>query len=932
MLDDLLEQDVLNQSMNQQQPPPHKLPSELNVDFSQDLFSWSAVRTEFETFDQFLTLLQDYNSDNHCLNCHDSQTLVNCCECKRQCQRLLWSLFDDFPNRQNSHDRGIHSIVRATTESQKDEIIAHYVSLIKPEDVQRYLDGSFFTRCNIIAYISKRCPILFHLLPKLHDRLLNSNTANRSCATRTASFVPAELSNGFVYSLFAVILIDRRGVAYLRLRIRTIHANYQGSRLTRKYREESFLRVSFFHAGLSMDTRMRSVQSHKSLDLEKTAWSQTHSVVHNVSRLLHSIKEVATACDESDQYESIKKTLSDAASMNDPTMSFATRWCPDLVDNIEDQRLRMRQLRAAYRKILQDGFQMAGSGFRYLMTTSGGFHDNTHIFYRSNTKNANHISNKPEPHIPTQICREMFSDSDINELRTKPLKMSLRMGLWFTPTVSIQLENVYVEIQRDIGKHTDGCGRLSMGLAEKMSLQWHECRQYRNTVFNAQNVGPLQWDGNTEHDAEIEYDEALVNNRTVYSVFQVRLEGMKGVLVADKHLSEKTIYPSQSQVKFTPPHVLYKSIELIQCSQPMKSARLNFALISLIVACSMKPNEMLRHLMSLAEVEVKRLLSDKEYAIQFAIDHNDVKSFNMLGAGIPLKQVFLAGYYQNYARRFKITVPKSRRLYGVADFRKILKQNEVYISVSGIGRVTGPVVVTKEPCFHRGDLRRLVAIDDDHFHHLKDLIIFSCNGDRSETDKICGSDLDGDQYFVCWDSTIVCNIHPFSPGHDDQSSNDVKPSYYQVDEQSLSNQDPETPPADAPLSAYDIRFLSQDSVPTNEKLKRCKPATRNQRGKEEDKIDESGSPPQPQEDIFLDNVLLKTPVEFDFDAYSRGAAEAAVQPHGVNIFYASIHELFDMRMRVIDALGSDWTSWEWELLMNRFTESLSKALDSAKNR
>ncbi|CAF1405582.1 unnamed protein product [Rotaria sp. Silwood1] len=62
----------------------------------------------------------------------------------------------------------------------------------------------------------------------------------------------------------------------------------------------------------------------------------------------------------------------------------------------------------------------------------------------------------------------------------------------------------------------------------------------------------------------------------------------------------------------------------------------------------------------------------------------------------------------------------------------------------------------------------------------------------------------------------------------------------------------------------------------------------------------------------------------------EAAGALTMSPHGIDVKCASIHELFDMRMRVIDALGSKWTSWEWEPLMNQFNMAIDHALDAAK--
>lgn len=61
------------------------------------------------------------------------------------------------------------------------------------------------------------------------------------------------------------------------------------------------------------------------------------------------------------------------------------------------------------------------------------------------------------------------------------------------------------------------------------------------------------------------------------------------------------------------------------------------------------------------------------------------------------------------------------------------------------------VLVTKSPCLHPGDFRKLEAVYIDRLvEHNHDCIVFSTQGLRPKFDEIAGSDLDGDQYWVYW--------------------------------------------------------------------------------------------------------------------------------------------------------------------------------------
>ena len=68
--------------------------------------------------------------------------------------------------------------------------------------------------------------------------------------------------------------------------------------------------------------------------------------------------------------------------------------------------------------------------------------------------------------------------------------------------------------------------------------------------------------------------------------------------------------------------------------------------------------------------------------------------------------------------------------------------------------LVGPVLVAKHPVMHPGDVRMLLAIDVPELRNNKNMILFSQHGNRPEADKMAGSDLDGDQFAVCWDRRL----------------------------------------------------------------------------------------------------------------------------------------------------------------------------------
>jgi RNA-dependent RNA polymerase len=135
----------------------------------------------------------------------------------------------------------------------------------------------------------------------------------------------------------------------------------------------------------------------------------------------------------------------------------------------------------------------------------------------------------------------------------------------------------------------------------------------------------------------------------------------------------------------------------------------------------------------------------------------------------------------------KIPIPhcQGRLLLGVTDETKTLKEGEVFIKMTEKATkncfdvlqnksclhnpshvptgltIKGHVLVSKNPCMFPSDIQKAtaVAVNENqslnesirnYFDRLVDCIVFSQQGDRPLPDKIAGSDLDGDQYWVVW--------------------------------------------------------------------------------------------------------------------------------------------------------------------------------------
>ncbi|CAF1284475.1 unnamed protein product [Rotaria magnacalcarata] len=89
----------------------------------------------------------------------------------------------------------------------------------------------------------------------------------------------------------------------------------------------------------------------------------------------------------------------------------------------------------------------------------------------------------------------------------------------------------------------------------------------------------------------------------------------------------------------------------------------------------------------------------------------------------------------------------------------------------------GPVVVTRNPCFHPGDIRTLTAVDLPALHELKNVIVFPMQEPRPHPMEMSGGDLDGDTFWISSNPNLIFskNEKPFDyQDQEDQANNETK--------------------------------------------------------------------------------------------------------------------------------------------------------------
>lgn len=133
-------------------------------------------------------------------------------------------------------------------------------------------------------------------------------------------------------------------------------------------------------------------------------------------------------------------------------------------------------------------------------------------------------------------------------------------------------------------------------------------------------------------------------------------------------------------------------------------------------------------------------------------------------------------------KKGRIIEPKACTLIGVVDPFGVLQPGEIHLRIKSDSYrsntdldyyeeqdrelkhgtkiklcewITGPVIVTKNPCVHPGDIRYLKAARYEALKSLVNVIVFPQVGEYPEQLKMAGGDLDGDVYFCTWNTEIT---------------------------------------------------------------------------------------------------------------------------------------------------------------------------------
>ncbi|TLS31410.1 hypothetical protein PpBr36_02497 [Pyricularia pennisetigena] len=117
--------------------------------------------------------------------------------------------------------------------------------------------------------------------------------------------------------------------------------------------------------------------------------------------------------------------------------------------------------------------------------------------------------------------------------------------------------------------------------------------------------------------------------------------------------------------------------------------------------------------------------------------------------------------------KLNIKVGMSTYALMVVDFWGVVPEGEVHLCFSEKFTCDGfsgtllsdqEVLVARSPAHYISDIQKVKAVFRPELKDLKDVVVFSRNGNVALADKLSGGDYDGDIAWVCWDRRIVDNF------------------------------------------------------------------------------------------------------------------------------------------------------------------------------
>jgi RNA-dependent RNA polymerase len=384
----------------------------------------------------------------------------------------------------------------------------------------------------------------------------------------------------------------------------------------------------------------------------------------------------------------------------------------------------------------------------------GGRHYKFLAFGSSQIREAGAYFFCQSPHVSTDdIRRWMGSFTHIRVVA----KYASRLGQCFSTTreirgVAVPRILTIPDVERDGYCFTDGVGKISRFLAEMV-------------------VG-----------------EMVANYHSVPSAYQIRMGGCKGVLAVWPQATKMEVHIRKSQEKFKSE---FNGLEICKCAQ-FTSATLNRQTITILSTLGV-PKKAFLSLLAVQLKSYENAMTDVDAAIGLLgrfVDENqttlviaDMLLYGFLDQEVnepfvlTLLNLWKLWSLKMLKEKARIVVEQGAFVLGCVDETGTLRGHmqstdglksrmvkdvpQIFLQITDkedstkATVVTGVCIVGRNPALHPGDIRVVEAVNVPELKHLRDVVVFPSTGDRDVPSMCGGGDLDGDDFFVIWDQTLI---------------------------------------------------------------------------------------------------------------------------------------------------------------------------------
>ncbi|OAT04159.1 RNA-directed RNA polymerase [Blastomyces gilchristii SLH14081] len=360
------------------------------------------------------------------------------------------------------------------------------------------------------------------------------------------------------------------------------------------------------------------------------------------------------------------------------------------------------------------------------------------------------------PHLTAANIRAQMGD--LNNIRVVA-KYAARLGQCFSTTRAVTSCPVQIKKIDDIERNgyvfSDGVGRLSHFLTQMIQS----------------DLGIKTPSGEPP------------------SVFQFRLGGCKGILAVSPEARQREVHIRRSQFKFPASH---NGLEIIRYSH-FSYATLNRQLI-LILSALGTPDEVFIAKLSMMLANLEQAMTDEDKAVSLLQKYVDPNQMTLVLADMirdgfqgsrepfvsSLLELWRTWQIKYLKEKAKIAIDEGAFLLGCIDETKTLKGYfrsarpkanstyqervdclpEIFVQVwrhseGKYAVIEGLCILARNPSLHPGDIRVVKAVDAPALHHLRDVVVLPQTGDRDLANICSGGDLDGDDYIVIWDKSML---------------------------------------------------------------------------------------------------------------------------------------------------------------------------------